>query len=235
MKLEKENIFKTYKASDRNEGQGNIVIEGSMKPSANLDEQLVECALKNTLDEGARVSIVSDGVSPPDIDINGKVAVEVKGIQGYGNEFHLEKIKKGVKKRVANLQNAWRKNTGNRGERLRQYRECWIAISIPLLTTWIRRQGFDEEIWKRVKERNRRELDRLMKKELRGRSFQEPLVSRVIVIRAMVESGVRMSSEPPRVSRGGSEFLQGCCYITRQPKDELLPPKPSGPRAGAFQ
>lgn len=182
MRIEKDNVFKTYKAKDRNQGRDNVMLEAPTAPAKNIDEQLVERALQNLLGPSMRVAIVSDGLGPPDIDVEGQVGVEVKGHEATAGVLHWNKVGEAIQGKMADLRNAWRKNTGGRGERLRKYKECWIAVTVPLPMMWMRHQGMDNRHWEARMRRNKEELDAIIAEHVEGSSLRDPTISRVIVL-----------------------------------------------------
>lgn len=179
MNVEKS-IFKTYKSGDRNVGRDNMRLETSSTPKRNIDEQLVDLALRNVLEPGTQVAIVSDEAGPPDIDVNGTIGVEVKGPEIHENDY-LQKVQKAITKKLANLQKAWRKEAGARGLRLRRYNECWIAVTAPLPVTWLRFAGTSDSLWNMRMELNRELFDTALEKCTDG-SLRDPTVSRLLIV-----------------------------------------------------
>ena len=179
MNLE-ESVFKTYTPGDRNVGRDNMRLETSDAPSRNIDEQLVALALRNVLERGTQVSIVSDQEGPPDINVNGTIGVEVKGPEIHENDY-LKKVQKAITGKLGNLRKAWRKEAKGRGLRLRRYNECWIGVTAPLPMTWLRTAGIPDSAWNSRMESNRERFDAMLEECIEG-SLRDPTVSRILFV-----------------------------------------------------
>ena len=179
MNVEK-NIFKTYKPADRNVGRDNMRLETADTPGRNIDEQLVALALRNVLEPGMQVTIVSDETGPPDIAVNATIGIEVKGPEIHKNDY-VEKVRKTIIGKLDNLRRAWRKEAETRGRRLHRYNECWIGVTAPLPVTWLRMSGMPDSAWNRRMEANRELFDTVIEECTKG-SLQDPIVSRILLV-----------------------------------------------------
>lgn len=215
------NIFKNYTPGDRNQGRDNLTVEDSSAPTTNTDQQLVLRALENSLRTVFPVTDVSAGNGPPDIDVGEKIAVEVKGLLIGESILPSDRIAKAVTKKMADLRSAWRRNVNRRGERLRRYHECWIALTLPMPGILIRYQGIDDESWNASLLRTKDFFDTIMSDCTRGSRLQNPLISRILLLFRTV-----LPMQTPMYVYNTTAFsLSSCASIPKfpdQPKQSVI-------------
>ena len=180
----RENTFWDYTPEDRNQGMDTVLLGTPEDSWRNTDEQRIARALKNVLDD--RLS-VNKGEDPPDIDLAGRVGIEVTGPEWPSDENgaipigdHLRRV---LSKKRTNLKKSFREWVHHRDARESKYGEHWIAVTIPMISTWMTGEAMRKE-----KESNvfavhtQNSLEYEVRKFTDQSSLLSPRVSRILLL-----------------------------------------------------
>ena len=181
MKLER-GIFKEHGAEDRNKGEDNFIPE-NLEPGGSTDEAMLVQALRNCLGAEVQVEgIGKKGEGPPDVAVNERIAVEVVAPQNEPNSVDGGKVQKAIRKKVNHLTWAWRKESDSTGQRLRGFRECWIAVTLPMFMTWMDGAYPMNDVLRARMKNNQDQLREWIEEGTKGKSLTNPPITRVLIL-----------------------------------------------------